>query len=394
MTKANIDKMIMRKRLDDFKYIKIIFTVFAVVIVAISVYYSNKLADDMAAEERQRISLWAEATRRLVSDVEGSDLSFILKVIEGNNSIPVLVVDEQGEVVVSRNIEVDEESDKEFIEETIADFQSAHEPIVVEIDAQTRHYLYYDDSILLKKLAYYPYVQVGLVTVFFCLLLFFFASAKKSEQNRVWVGLSKETAHQLGTPISSLMAWVELIKETGMDPSYLPEMEKDVDRLKIIAERFSKVGSIPEREEVLLNDLLESSLSYMQTRTTSKIKIACSYKNCGEVKARLNAPLFQWVIENLCKNAIDAITGEGTIIFEVSETPENVILDVIDSGKGIPKSKFKTVFQPGYTTKMRGWGLGLSLVKRIVEEYHGGKIYVLRSELNQGTCFRVILNKM
>ena len=226
------------------------------------------------------------------------------------------------------------------------------------------------------------------------LLLFFFASAKKSEQNRVWVGLSKETAHQLGTPISSLMAWVELIKETGMDPSYLPEMEKDVDRLKIIAERFSKVGSIPEREEVVLNDLLESSLSYMQTRTTSKIKIACSYKNCGEVTARLNAPLFQWVIENLCKNAIDAITGEGTITFEVSETPENVILDVIDSGKGIPKSKFKTVFQPGYTTKMRGWGLGLSLVRRIVEEYHSGKIYVLRSELNKGTCFRVILNKI
>ena len=384
----------MRKRLDDFKYIKIIFTVFAVVIVAISVYYSNKLADDMAAEERQRIDLWAEATRRLVSDEDGSDLSFILKVIEGNNSIPVIVVDENGEVLVSRNIDIPENEKEKFIQKSIDKCQSVHMPIEVAIDEKTKHLLYYDDSLLLKKLAYYPYVQVGMVTAFFCLLLFFFASAKKSEQNRVWVGLSKETAHQLGTPISSLMAWVELIKETGMDPSYLPEMEKDVDRLKIIAERFSKVGSIPEREEVVLNDLLESSLSYMQTRTTSKIKIACSYKNCGEVTARLNAPLFQWVIENLCKNAIDAITGEGTITFEVSETPENVILDVIDSGKGIPKSKFRTVFQPGYTTKMRGWGLGLSLVKRIVEEYHDGKIYVLRSELNKGTCFRVILKQL
>ena len=382
----------MRKRLDDFKYIKIIFTVFAVVIVAISVYYSNKLADDMAAEERQRISLWAEATRRLVSDVDGSDLSFILKVIEGNNSIPVLVVDDDGEVVVFRNIEMDEESDKEFIEETIAEFQSAHEPIVVEIDSQTRHYLYYDDSILLKKLAYYPYVQVGLVTVFFCLLLFFFASAKKSEQNRVWVGLSKETAHQLGTPISSLMAWVELIKETGMDPSYLPEMEKDVDRLKIIAERFSKVGSIPEREEVVLNDLLESSLSYMQTRTTSKIKIACSYKNCGEVTARLNAPLFQWVIENLCKNAIDAMSGAGILKVELMQEEEMCCIEITDTGKGIARKNFNTVFRPGYTTKERGWGLGLALVKRIVEEYHGGRVYVKDSELGKGTTFRVELH--
>lgn len=384
----------MQKGLNDYKYIKIVFALLAIIIVALSVYYSNKLADDMAEEEHQRISLWAEATRRLVSDEEGTDLSFILKVIEGNTSIPVLVVDEQGEVLVYRNIEVPEKNQEEFFRKALVEFRSAHDPIVVEIDSVTKHYLYYDDSILLKQLAYYPYVQVGLVTVFFCLLFFFFASAKKAEQNRVWVGLSKETAHQLGTPISSLMAWVELIKETGMDSSYLPEMEKDVDRLKVIAERFSKVGSVPEREEVSLSELLESSVNYMQKRTTSKIKISCRYRGCREVKAKLNAPLFQWVIENLCKNAVDAIVGEGEILFEVSEKENEVIIDVSDSGKGIPKSKFKTVFQPGYTTKLRGWGLGLSLVKRIVEDYHNGKIFVLRSELNKGTCFRVILGKM
>lgn len=383
----------MRNTLSDFKYIKIVFTILAVLIVALSVYYSNKLADDMAEEERLRMDLWAEATRRLVSDVEGTDLSFILKVIEGNNSIPVLVADENGDVLVYRNIDVPETNKEKFFQDAIVEFKAVHEPIVVAIDNQTHHYLYYDDSLLLRKLAYYPYVQVGLVSAFFCLLLFFFASAKKSEQNRVWVGLSKETAHQLGTPISSLMAWVELIKETGMEQSYLPEMEKDVERLRVIAERFSKVGSVPEKESVLLNELLENSLNYMQKRTSSKIHIMSRYINCGEVFVLLNPPLFQWVIENLCKNAIDAISDSGEIVFEVREEGKQVIIDVADTGKGIPKSKFKTVFQPGYTTKMRGWGLGLSLVKRIVEEYHNGKIYVLRSELNKGTCFRVILDK-
>ncbi len=246
---------------------------------------------------------------------------------------------------------------------------------------------------MLKQLAYYPYVQWSVIAVFFAILFLVFTNAKKSEQDRVWVGLSKETAHQLGTPISSLLAWVEILKNQNVEPTLLPEMEKDVNRLRTIAERFSKIGSKPEKEEVLLNSVLDNALAYMQKRTSSKVLISSVYNVQKPIYLHVNVPLFEWVIENLCKNAIDAMEGEGKINISVTENNGRVYIDVQDTGKGIPKSKYKTVFKPGYTTKKRGWGLGLSLVKRIIEEYHGGKIFVKKSEQNKGTTFRIVLNE-
>ena len=347
----------------------------------------------MAKEERQRIELWAEATRLLVTDVSGSDFSFILKVIENNHTIPVMIADDADEVVTYRNIPIEKLDTSAFLKEKLIELKQVHEPIELRLDDDVSQFLYYDDSDLLRKLAYYPYIQGGLIIAFFALLFFFFASAKKSEQNRLWVGLSKETAHQLGTPISSLMAWMEVIKETGMSDDYIPEMEKDVSRLRMIAERFSKIGSVPELKPTLINELLDNSLQYMQKRTTSRILITSKYECTRPLYINASAPLFAWVIENLCKNAIDAISKEGSITATVTAEDGKVMVDVQDTGKGIPKSKFTTVFNPGYTTKSRGWGLGLSLVKRIVEEYHHGKIFVKRSEVGKGTTFRIIMDE-
>lgn len=378
---------------DNFRGVKYFFAVVAVFIVAGSVYFTNKLADDMAQEERQRIELWAEATRLLVTDVSGSDFTFILKVIEDNHSIPVMIADGGGDVLTYRNFSIGRDT-ATFLMEKLEELKTMHEPIELRIDDEVSQYIYYDDSLLLKKLAYYPYIQGGLIIAFFALLFFFFASAKKSEQNRLWVGLSKETAHQLGTPISSLMAWMEVIRETGMSDDYIPEMEKDVSRLQMIAERFSKIGSVPELKPTLVNELLDNSLQYMQKRTTNRIVISSRYETDNPLYVNVSPPLFAWVIENLCKNAIDAISKEGSITAIVTEENDKVVIDVQDTGKGIMKSKFSTVFNPGYTTKKRGWGLGLSLVKRIVEEYHHGKIFVKKSEIGKGTTFRILLDKV
>lgn len=379
---------------DNFRYVKYFFSLVAVCIVALSVYFTDKLADDMAQEEHRRIELWAEATKLLVTDVSGSDFTFILKVIEDNNTIPVMIADADDEVITYRNIEIKESDTLSFLQNKLKDLKEVHTPIEMQLDENLYQYLYYDDSLLLKKLAYYPYIQAVIIVVFFCVLFFFFASAKKSEQNRLWVGLSKETAHQLGTPISSLMAWMEIIKEGNVPAEMIPEMQKDVDRLQVIAERFSKIGSVPELTPTPLRDVLDNTLGYMQKRTSSRIVISSVYETEEPVFVKMNKPLFAWVIENLCKNAIDAISKEGTITAFVSVDGGDVLIDVQDSGKGIPKSKFSTVFNPGFTTKKRGWGLGLSLVKRIVEEYHHGKIFVKKSEIGKGTTFRIMLERI
>ncbi len=381
------------KIVENQRRIKYILTFIAALIVVLSMYYSNKLAKDMAKEERRKIELWAEATRLLVTVDDNADLSFIMKVIEENTTIPVIIADAQGDVFMSRNVEIPEENSEEYLQKKIREWKSINEPIEISLDEETKHYLYYDDSVLLKRLAYYPYIQWSVIAVFFAIIFFVFTNAKKSEQDRVWVGLSKETAHQLGTPISSLLAWVEILKSKNVEPDLMPEMEKDVNRLRTIAERFSKIGSKPEREKVSLNKVLDSALAYMQKRTSNKVRISCVYEMQKTIYLCLNVPLFEWVIENLCKNAIDAMEGEGEINICVAENNERIYIDVQDTGKGIPKSKYKTVFNPGYTTKKRGWGLGLSLVKRIIEEYHGGKIFVKKSEPNKGTTFRIILKE-
>ncbi|MBR3520120.1 MAG: HAMP domain-containing histidine kinase [Paludibacteraceae bacterium] len=383
----------MKTSFNNLKKIKYIFSSIALLIVGVSMYYTHLLTKEMAQEERQRISLWAEATHRLVTDTDESDLAFLMKVIEGNTNIPVLVVDETGNVTVHRNIEVPEENSEEFLREMAKKFQRENRPIEITIDENVKHHLYYGNSTMLNKLEYYPYIQWGIILAFFAIIFFVFASAKRSEQNRVWVGLSKETAHQLGTPISSLLAWVEILKEENVNPDLMTEMEKDVNRLRTIAERFSKIGSKPELSPISIEPILQNSLSYMRKRTSNKVQITYQSKSEEPIVVALNQPLFEWVIENLCKNAIDAMEGEGHINVDVFQEKEKVIIDVSDTGKGIPKSKFETVFSPGFTTKKRGWGLGLSLVKRIIEEYHKGKIFVKHSEIDKGTTFRIILNR-
>lgn len=386
----------MKFGLDNQKNIKYIFSIIALLIVGLSVYYSNHLSKEMAEEEKQRINLWAEATRRLISANDESDISFLMKVIEENTTIPVLIADENGTVIDHRNLGIKEEDadsrkTERFLAKKLDEFKSEETFIPIQIDENTQHYLYYGKSTILNKLEYYPYIQWTIIVTFFMVLFFVFASAKRSEQNRVWVGLSKETAHQLGTPISSLLAWVEILKGEGVDKNLMDEMEKDVNRLRTIAERFSKIGSKAELTPVVLNDILDNALAYMRKRTSNKVQITCQYEEETPITVALNQPLFEWVIENLCKNAIDAMEGEGEINVQVSQNNSKVIIDVSDTGKGIPKSKFETVFNPGFTTKKRGWGLGLSLVRRIVEEYHKGKIFVKHSEINVGTTFRITL---
>lgn len=382
----------MKITLENQRKIKYLLAFVAVVIVGMSMYYTNKLAKDMAEEEQRRIELWAEATLRLTTD-ENADLSFILRVIEDNTTIPGIIADQEGDILAYRNIKVPAENEDEYLQKKIEKFKKAHDPVEFTLYEDVKLYLYYDDSTLQKRLSYYPYVQWSVIVVFLGILFLVFSSQKKSEQDRVWVGLSKETAHQLGTPISSLLAWVEILKNQDVEPKLLPEMEKDVNRLRTIAERFSKIGSRPELEHVSLSIVLDNALAYMQKRTSSKVQISSFYDLNLPVCADLNVPLFEWVIENLCKNAIDAMEGEGKINIHVTENQEKICIDVSDTGKGIPKSKQKTVFNPGYTTKKRGWGLGLSLVKRIVEEYHKGKIFVKKSEINKGTTFRILLKK-
>lgn len=386
----------MRISFDNFVKVKYLFAVLALAIVGISSYFTSGLVKNIAREEEQKMELWAEATRQVASADESTDFTFLLKVIEDNTSIPCVILDQNDNVVGSRNIEApkteDESALNSFWKSKKADFAELHDAIVIDIDADTRQYIYYDDSLLLKRLSYYPFIQWGVIVIFFLAVFFFFTLAKRAEQDKVWAGLSKETAHQLGTPISSLMAWVELMKAQDIAPELIPEMEKDVSRLQTIADRFSKVGSIPELKPACLNDILDNTLAYMRRRVSSKVVISVDYREREPIHLMLSVPLFEWVVENLCKNAVDAMEGRGCITVEVAKQINKVCLDFTDTGKGMPKSKYKTVFQPGFTTKKRGWGLGLSLAKRIVEDYHHGSIFVKSSELGKGTTFRILLN--
>lgn len=371
-------------------HFRLVFVGLSLVIIIVSMFVTDRLAKSFAREEQKKIELWAEATRRFVLANETTDIDFILSVIEGNTTIPVVIADEHDNLLQSRNVAAPEKGKDEFFKKLIQKLKSKHEAIVVDL-GESKQYIYYDDSSLLSQLYYYPYVQIGVVVVFLLISFLAFRSAKNAEQNKVWVGLSKETAHQLGTPISSLNAWVELLRSRYSDDVLIPEMEKDVNRLKIIAERFSKIGSSPDLNLVSLNETLDNAIKYIAGRASQKVLIETHYPENESVFARLNVPLFEWVVENLCKNAIDAMDGVGRIDFFISQNEDLVIIDVKDTGKGIERNNFKKVFVPGYTTKQRGWGLGLSLVKRIVEIYHNGKIFVKQSEIGKGTTFRIEL---
>lgn len=383
---------------DRIRQVKIILVLAAIVIAVTSLIISNIFVKDLAKEERNKMEIWADAMRSFNMADETTDLGLVLKVMNDNNTIPVIVLDNKGLVQICRNVDVGNRSEKDsvaYVSHLGKRLYDAGRFIRISMD-DTNKKAYvdvcYDDSTILKRLAYYPYVQLGVVLIFVVVAIFALLTSKKAEQNKVWVGLSKETAHQLGTPISSLMAWIEILKENYPDDDLIPEMDKDVKRLQLIADRFSKIGSLPEPVPSSLCDVVDHVIDYMDRRTSSKVLMTKKFPQ-NDIIVNLNASLFEWVIENLCKNAVDAMEGEGHITIEVLDLPGKAVIEVTDDGKGIRKKDISSVFKPGFTTKKRGWGLGLSLAKRIVEEYHHGRIFVKRSEVGVGTTFRIEIKK-
>ena len=377
------------------RQVKILLVVTAVLLSVASLVVSNFLVRDLKKEEQHKMEIWAQALRSLNNADENTDLSLVLEVLNSNNTIPVVVRDSEGNVRDCRNIVPRGSSEADslrILRKRATALGSSDRNIRIYLSETDFMEICYDDSLLLRRLAWWPYVQLGVVLIFVVVAIFALLSSKKAEQNKVWVGLSKETAHQLGTPISSLMAWQEVLRETYPDDPLLPEMGKDVKRLQRIAERFSKIGSQPETKPENLNEVVEQVVQYINRRTSNRVEMQCILPQQPLV-AQVCAPLFEWVIENLCKNAIDAMDGQGRITIQATEETSLFVIEVSDTGKGIPKNKFSTVFMPGFTTKARGWGLGLSLAKRIVEEYHHGHIFVKNSELGKGTTFRIELKK-
>ena len=443
------------------------------------VKYTNELFHKIQNEERQKIELWAEANRQLGRDL--SDYTFVLEVIKNNLTIPVLIADEKGSVLLSKNMDSTRVNDRAYLQRQMDTMRTQHTPIEIEILPGKKNYLYYRDSrlftelktvfdglirsfisevavnsasvpviytdstksnvlefgnmdtlrmkdsvfvrssidelalqntpievdlgdgqrnyifykesFLLTQLRYYPYFQFGIIGIFLLISYILFSTARKAEQDQVWLGMAKETAHQLGTPLSSIIAWLEYLKMKGVDEQMLIEARQDVKRLETITERFSKIGSLPVLDKANILDVLNKSVEYMRTRTSGSVKFSVSSQHSHPISVSINIPLFEWVVENLCRNSVDAMDGSGSISVEVSDQLQYVYIDVTDTGKGISRTRFKTIFQPGFTTKQRGWGLGLSLVKRIIENYHGGKIFVKSSEIGKGTTIRIVLNK-
>lgn len=392
---------------DRIRQMKILLVAAAVMIAVASLLVSHFLIRDLASEERHRMEVWAEAMRSLNMADENTDLNLVLKVINENNTIPVIVLDSKGEAQTFRNVVglegVDDVDSLKKASKLGREWLEAGNNIKIELggkvgetsNAVGHDYIQvcYDESLMLKRLAVYPIVQLGVVMIFVVVAIFALLTSKRAEQNKIWVGLSKETAHQLGTPISSLMAWMEILKESYPEDALIPEMDKDVGRLQLIADRFSKIGSLPEPVPASLHNVLDHVMDYMVRRTSNKVKIVKIMPK-DDIIIKLNASLFEWVIENLAKNAIDAMGGvPGTVTLRVEDAGEKAVIEVSDTGRGIRRKDVGNVFRPGFTTKERGWGLGLSLAKRIVEEYHHGKIWVKSSELGKGTTFRIELPK-
>ncbi|NPA44467.1 MAG: HAMP domain-containing histidine kinase [Chlorobi bacterium] len=374
--------------------IKLGLFILAVIIGVGIILYSSNLSKKIAEQERIKIQTWAEALQETTEtplDVEISKTLY--KITLGNKTIPVILLDDSLNIIGYRNIKEKKAQDTAYLQKRLQIMKEQHQPIVIEYDAGHKNYVYYEDSELLKNLVYYPYILIIVFSFFIALSYFGFSSSRRAEEDRLWAGMAKETAHQLGTPISSLVAWVELLKMKGMDENLIEEVNKDIQRLEKITERFSGIGSTPVLVKDNLLKILTNSVSYLKIRTSKKVEYILNYDKNGELLIPINEPLFEWLIENMCKNAIDAMQGKGKIIISVLEKKDKVLIDIEDTGKGIPKAQYKTVFKPGFTTKKRGWGLGLSLAKRIIETYHSGKIFVKNSEIGKGTTFRIVLNK-
>jgi signal transduction histidine kinase len=361
------------------------------VIVVLSVTFTTRLANKFAEEEYRKIELWAEATRQLIMADEDDNIDLILSVMEGNTTIPVYMVDSAHQLLLSRNVREPKHNKEEFYQQRINNLRLSQEPIVVQVNEEVTQYIYYEDSILLRRLYWFPYVQLAVIVAFIAIAVIALIMAQRSEQNSLWVGLSKETAHQLGTPISSLNAWNELLKATYPNDALLPQMDEDIRRLQMIAERFSKIGSQPTLNQEALLPIVQSAMEYMRVRTSNKITYTLHADT--DCQVMVCKPLFEWVIENLCKNAIDSMEGKGEITLSLTKQENKVNLDITDTGKGIDRRHFKTIFKPGYTSKKRGWGLGLSLAKRIIEDYHRGKLFVKQSQIGVGSTFRITLEQ-
>ncbi len=400
------------------RYGKWVFLITAATVVGIFLYVSNNLVKDLAARERERMEIWADATKEIVNQLELDaphaendstqtivpvvDIDFLLRIIESNTTIPVLLTDNNDNIINYRNFELPEpidsmapmalsEANEAYLKHKLKELSSNNEHVIhIKIADDVEQRLYYEDSTLLKRLSYFPYVQLLVMIVFLVVVYFAVLSTKKAEQNKVWVGLSKETAHQLGTPISSLMAWMELLPDMGVDDDTCAEMNKDVKRLSTIASRFSKIGSAPQMERDDAGKIVQRAAEYMSTRISPRITFTTIYSP-EDMPVQISAPLFEWVMENLIKNAVDAMEGHGSLTVTTGKEQTLAYIEVSDTGKGIARKNFNNVFNPGYTTKKRGWGLGLTLAKRIIEQYHRGKIYVKTSAPGLGTTFRIEL---
>lgn len=364
------------------------------VLIFSSLIFTNSLVKELSNEERKKIELWAEGMKQL-SNIENTnkDITFIFEVIQNNTTVPVILTDEKDSILSCRNFTFPKNDSPENVRAILNKMRNSHEPILVTLLDGKKNYIYYKDSTTLVRLTYYPYVLISIIIVFLIITYFAFSQARRAEQNRIWIGLAKETAHQLGTPTSSLLACLDMLKEGTQNQAIATELEKDIFRLEKIADRFSKIGSIPSLEQKNIIEIINISTDYLKNRVSNRIKFTRLYDEKESVFIPINAILIEWVIENIVRNAVDAIQGGGEIIFSIHDHIQVVYIDISDNGKGIPKSKFKKIFEPGYTTKSRGWGLGLTLSKRIIEEYHNGKIFINYSEINKGTSFRIVLPK-
>lgn len=370
---------------------KIFLLLTAILIGTGSLWYTNQLVKKLAKEERKKVELWAEATKKIINDETSSyGYEFLLKVIKNNETVPVIVADQNNEMLYYRNLDSVKIKEPKYVKRKLDEMKAYVDPIPIDLPGNQKQYIYYSRSTILTQLVYYPYIQLGVICLFVLVSYFAFSASRKAEQNQVWVGLSKETAHQLGTPISSLLAWIEIARQDMKDQHILEEFEQDIRRLEKITERFSKIGSRATLQKQSLHGVVTNAIQYIQNRTSKNITFEQDID--PQIQAPINAELFEWVIENVCKNGIDAMEGQGTLSLQTTQSTRQVLLDIRDTGKGIAKSQFKTIFKPGFTTKSRGWGLGLSLARRIVEDYHYGKIYVLHSEAGKGTTFRIVLN--
>jgi signal transduction histidine kinase len=358
-----------------------------------SLIYTETLVTKLKVEERKNVELWAEAIRLISLSDSSQDLDFPYSIIANNNTVPVILTDESDNIISARNFNEEKSRDTKYMLYSLEKIKEKNEPIKINLENGHYNLIYYKDSIILTMLRYYPYTQLGIIVFFIFVSYLAFRSSRKAEQNQVWVGMSKETAHQLGTPTSSLAGWIEILQQNYPDISITKELALDVERLEKVTERFSRIGSKPALASENIIEIISQTVDYLKLRTSSKVKIIIDYNPHTEVRVPVNPALFEWVIENVFKNAVDSMEGSGEITLRITETEKHVLIDIFDTGKGIPKSAFNKIFNPGFTTKQRGWGLGLSLAKRIIVEYHNGKIFVRHSEVGKGSCIRIVMNR-